>query len=77
MDPKQVVLQCAVLLTDQTRRYPDVRTKPPRLKDLRLTKAQLTELQAISVDQLQTAGLTKSQAFRKVQSVLDQLGSPE
>ena len=75
MDPKQVVLQCAVLLTDQTRRYPDVRTKPPRLKDLRLTKAQLTELQAISVDPLQTAGLSASHAFRKVQAAMDQLGS--
>jgi hypothetical protein len=77
MDPKQVVLQCAVLLAEQTRKYPDVRTKPPKLKDLRLSKTQLTELQAISVDQLQAAGLTKSQAFRKVQSALDQLGSPE
>ncbi len=68
MDPKTLVLRCALLLsgTAGTKR-------PMKLTDLKLTQHQLTELQAISCDELILLGYSRVRAFRDVQKAMAQL----
>lgn len=74
MDPKQLVMQCAIQLAGQDPNH----VIPKSLRTLRLSQHQKVELQAKSCDALvEREGYTKAQAFRAVQRALAALGSIE